>query len=301
MVYINTWGLVDPSAPFGGFKASGHRPRARPRRPGRLPGDQDGLDRVVSRTALRERRRAERTRGPAACRTRALGASARRAVRAAAGRRRDRRDRPRRRRRALGADPQIASASPAGCRGIGERLGYRVFLIALLVCVRRLRGRCCCSPAAASVRAISTRSAIVLIAALQLIVFVGPILLSTDVFSYIAYARMGVEHGLNPYLHGPVGDRAATRSSSTSATTGSAWPPPTGRCTRCSPIRSRRSAWWARCGAMKLEALLASAGTLALTWRCARARGLRPGVRRCWSSAPTRCTSSTASAAPTTT
>ena len=45
--------------------------------------------------------------------------------------------------------------------------------------------------------------------ALQLIVFVGPILLSTDVFSYIAYARMGVEHGINPYLHGPasiVGD-----------------------------------------------------------------------------------------------
>ena len=23
MVYINTWGLADPSAPFGGFKASG--------------------------------------------------------------------------------------------------------------------------------------------------------------------------------------------------------------------------------------------------------------------------------------
>ena len=23
MVYINTWGVVDPSAPFGGFKASG--------------------------------------------------------------------------------------------------------------------------------------------------------------------------------------------------------------------------------------------------------------------------------------
>ncbi|HEX9481400.1 MAG TPA: aldehyde dehydrogenase family protein, partial [Solirubrobacteraceae bacterium] len=23
MVYVNTWGVVDPSAPFGGFKASG--------------------------------------------------------------------------------------------------------------------------------------------------------------------------------------------------------------------------------------------------------------------------------------
>ena len=32
---------------------------------------------------------------------------------------------------------------------------------------------------------------------------------------------------------------------------------------------------------MKVLALLASAGTLALVWRCARVRGLRPGRRRC--------------------
>ena len=51
---------------------------------------------------------------------------------------------------------------------------------------------------------ISKRWAIVLVGALHVIVFAGPILLSTDVFSYIAYARMGVEHGINPYLHGPI-------------------------------------------------------------------------------------------------
>ena len=39
---------------------------------------------------------------------------------------------------------------------------------------------------------------------LHALVFAGPILLSTDVFSYIAYARMGVEHGINPYTHGPL-------------------------------------------------------------------------------------------------
>ena len=50
----------------------------------------------------------------------------------------------------------------------------------------------------------SKRWAIILIGVLQAIVFAGPILLSTDVFSYIAYARMGVEHGINPYLNGPV-------------------------------------------------------------------------------------------------
>ena len=47
-------------------------------------------------------------------------------------RRGHRRDRARRRARPLAADPQIARRSPAGSSGIGERLGYRVFLIALL-------------------------------------------------------------------------------------------------------------------------------------------------------------------------
>ena len=43
-----------------------------------------------------------------------------------------------------------------------------------------------------------------LVGTLQLIVFAGPVLISTDVFSYIAYARMGVEHAINPYTHGPI-------------------------------------------------------------------------------------------------
>ena len=63
------------------------------------------------------------------------------------------------------------------------------------------------------------RWAIGLVAVLNLVVFAGPILISTDVFSYIAYARMGVVHGVNPYTHGPVaivGDPC----SATSGTTG---------------------------------------------------------------------------------
>ena len=55
------------------------------------------------------------------------------------------------------------------------------------------------------------RWAIGLVAVLHLIVFVGPILISTDVFSYIAYARMGVVHGINPYLHGPAAIAARPR------------------------------------------------------------------------------------------
>ena len=42
-------------------------------------------------------------------------------------------------------------------------------------------------------------SILVLIGAFAL----APPLLSQDVFSYISYARLGVEHGLNPYVHAP--------------------------------------------------------------------------------------------------
>ena len=80
--------------------------------------------------------------------------------------------------------------------GIGERLGYRVFLIALIAFTGAY------ALLIGLARGVSKRWAIVLVAALQLIVFVGPVLISTDVFSYIAYARMGVEHGINPYTNG---------------------------------------------------------------------------------------------------
>ena len=38
---------------------------------------------------------------------------------------------------------------------------------------------------------------------LQAVFVLAPPLLSQDVFSYIAYARLGVEHGLNPYAFRP--------------------------------------------------------------------------------------------------
>lgn len=158
--------------------------------------------------------------------------------------------------------------------GLGERLGYRGFLIALLVSCGAY-GTLAILARRFAASAISTRWAIVLIAALQLIVFAGPVLLSTDVFSYVAYARMGVEHGLNPYTHGPdamvhdpiykyVGhdwDRVATAYG----------PLYTLLSYPLAPLGVIGALW-----AMKLEALLASAGTLALTWRCARARGFDP-------------------------
>jgi len=154
-------------------------------------------------------------------------------------------------------------------QGIGERLGYRVFLIAVLVSAGAYAG------VLALAGAISKRAAIILIAALQGIVFAGPILLSTDVFSYIAYARMGVEHGVNPYLHGPI----AIVHDPVYRYVGQDWkhvataygPLYTLLSYPLAPLGLKGALW-----AMKLEALLASAGTLALTWRCARARALNP-------------------------
>jgi hypothetical protein len=113
------------------------------------------------------------------------------------------------------------------------------------------------------------------VALLHAVVFAGPVLLSTDVFSYIAYARMGVEHGLNPYLHGPV----AISDDPVFRYVGHSWlqtptaygPLYTLISYPFAPLGLKGAVW-----AMKLEALLASAGTLVLVWRCARARGFDP-------------------------
>jgi alpha-1,6-mannosyltransferase len=177
---------------------------------------------------------------------------------------------------AAGRSPLIPKSPPIASwlAGIGERLGYRVFLIAILVfagayaamllLIRRPRGA-----------VISKRWAIVLIAALHVIIFAGPILISTDVFSYIAYARMGVEHGINPYLHGPV----AISGDPVFQYVGHDW---RHVATAYGPLYTLLSYPFAPLGVtgalwgMKIVAQLASVGTLALTWRCARKRNLDP-------------------------
>ncbi len=159
-------------------------------------------------------------------------------------------------------------------QGIGERLGFRVFLIALLCftgayalllgLARRL---------AADRRA--ARWSIALVGALGVIVCAGPVLFSTDVFSYIDYARMGVLHGINPYLHGPV----AANTDGIYKYVGDDWRKVA---TAYGPLYTLLSYPLALPGlkgavwGAKAMALAASAGTLALTWRCARLRGYNP-------------------------
>jgi alpha-1,6-mannosyltransferase len=161
--------------------------------------------------------------------------------------------------------PQIAG----WLQGLGERLGYRVFLIALLAFSAGYAGL------ALLTRSVSKRWAIALVVALHAIVFAGPILLSTDIFSYIAYARIGVEHGLNPYTHGPI----AIAHDPIYHYVGQDWKKVF---TAYGPVYTLISYPFALLGvtgalwAMKVLAMAASAATLVLVWRCARLRGLDP-------------------------
>lgn len=50
---------------------------------------------------------------------------------------------------------------------------------------------------------LSGRAVLLSIAALHALVLLAPPLLSTDIFSYGAYGRMGTLYGANPYLYGP--------------------------------------------------------------------------------------------------
>jgi alpha-1,6-mannosyltransferase len=168
-----------------------------------------------------------------------------------------------------------SSPSIAGwLQGIGEPLGYRVYLIALLVFSGAYAGIIALGSVARA-GVLSKRAAIGLLVALHVIIFLGPILLSTDVFSYIAYARMGVEHGLNPYLHGP----SAIAADPVFPYVGQDWrhvataygPLYTLLSYPLAPLGLKGALW-----GMKIEALAASAVTLILTWRCARAREIDP-------------------------
>jgi alpha-1,6-mannosyltransferase len=54
-----------------------------------------------------------------------------------------------------------------------------------------------------SAKDLSRRAVLTSIAALNALVLLAPPLLSTDLFSYVAYGRLGGTYGINPYLHGP--------------------------------------------------------------------------------------------------
>jgi alpha-1,6-mannosyltransferase len=101
----------------------------------------------------------------------------------------------------------------------------------------------------------------------------APPLLSRDVFSYIAYARLGVEHSLNPYTHAPVdipGDPVSGYAGSVGAV--SVYGPLFTLLTYpLAPLGLGASLW-----ALKAVAAACSLGIVGLVWKGARMLGRDP-------------------------
>ena len=102
---------------------------------------------------------------------------------------------------------------------------------------------------------------------------VAPVLLSHDVYSYVDYARLGVRHGLDPYVHPPLaapGDPAYAHVTWTEAT--SAYGP-------FFTLLTYPLAWLpvgAAVAVLKAVAALSVLGIAALTARIAAWRGTDP-------------------------
>jgi alpha-1,6-mannosyltransferase len=86
-------------------------------------------------------------------------------------------------------------AGPLGGTGLDLGLGGLIVVLTLMFVSYVIAVR--------AADRLSARAVLISIAALNALVLIAPPLLSTDVFSYVAYGRIGALYGANPYLHGP--------------------------------------------------------------------------------------------------
>ena len=125
----------------------------------------------------------------------------------------------------------------------------------------------------ASVRSISLRSLALVVLLLHVILLLAPPMLSSDLFNYLGYARLGGLHGLNPYqhviaqeLHDPVYTFTTWRHLH------SPYGPLFTAGTYVLGRLPLPVAYWA----LKAVTVAASLGLLALVWWCARRLGRDP-------------------------
>jgi hypothetical protein len=144
-------------------------------------------------------------------------------------------------------------------------LFYAALWLALILYVVVLRG----APG------IGTRLAIGAVVAMHVVFLLAPPLLSHDVFSYIAYARLGVANHLNPYTHAPLdipNDPGFAHAGSIDAS--SAYGPVFTLLTYpLSPLGVPTAFW-----VLKVVAALSSLGIVALVWKVAQRLGRDPLV-----------------------
>ena len=120
---------------------------------------------------------------------------------------------------------------------------------------------------------VGRRGAVAAIVAAHVLFLLAPPLLSQDVFSYIAYARLGVEHDLNPYEHAPEEiprDPVHPYAGSKPAT--SAYGPLFTLLTYPLAPLGAPTAFWI----LKALAAVASLALVAVVWRLAERRGRDP-------------------------
>jgi hypothetical protein len=158
-------------------------------------------------------------------------------------------------------------AGPFG--GTGLNLGWAP-LIALFVLMFG-----CYVVATTHAERLSPRVVLAAIAALHAVLLLAPPLLSTDVFSYQAYAKIWSLYGGNPYLQGP----HAIALDSVYPFIGAKW---VNTPSTYGPLFTALSYPFAHLSiaasalAYKAIATVASLGTVALLWHAARLRGLNP-------------------------
>lgn len=125
----------------------------------------------------------------------------------------------------------------------------------------------------AGARSLGARAALGAVIAMHVVFLLAPPLLSHDVFSYIAYARLGVANHLNPYTHAPLDiphDPGFTHAGSIDAE--SAYGPVFTLLTYpLSPLGVPTAFW-----ILKVVAALSSLGIVWLVWRVAERLGRDP-------------------------
>jgi alpha-1,6-mannosyltransferase len=122
---------------------------------------------------------------------------------------------------------------------------------------------------------LSARAVLIAIAVLHVVVLLGPPLVSTDVFSYQAYARLGSLYADNPYLNGPhaifydhVFPYIGAKWSYTPSVYGPVF---TAFSYLLASLTIATSVF-----AYKSIAAIASLALVAVVWRCAQLRGINP-------------------------
>jgi Glycosyltransferase family 87 len=156
-------------------------------------------------------------------------------------------------------------AGPFGTTGIQLSIGTLIGVLTLMFV--------CYAVAVHAADRLSARAVLMSIAALHALVLLAPPLVSTDVFSYQAYARMGSIYATNPYLHGP----SAIALDPVYPFIGAKW---VGTPTVYGPVFTMLSYMLAATSiaasalAYKAIAALASLAIVALVWNSARLRGV---------------------------